>query len=556
MPFLPNHRFLPDADARGAPPFHGRLHIARTPMQVEPALAEPVVLGRDARLFPAITLDFVTDRDLLIPLQRATAVSESEPGALPSYWQVIPQFGRVWCDPRDAGWYRAAFPLMLVNDTENEAHQGLATFLYRDGSATPLHFQFVQQTAPYLLKQHFIACGSAAVRVTALAGDIGGLQRVARGELERRLPCRPWRGLARVVPPGTLDGFGAGLEAHWVVISALVRDGVLYYQESPTPCGNFPYPLEMRFGVRSVMKSVGVPLALLRLAQTFGPAVRELKVGDYVAGLHPKYRHIRFLDAANMATGFGGVGSLNTEPNDIEDGHLGGDYDAWYTGPSHADKLRQIQQSLKPYPWEPGSVVRYRDQDFYLLGAALDGLVKELRGPGGDVWDMLEMEVFQPLGIARMPAVRTRELGARGLTWFNAGLYPTVEELARIALLYQNHGAWQGTQLLHRRLTEDLLSGRGALPKTRAVVAGDTSSDQRGECGLYGMGFHYVPHLRPGADAPRWLPTMRGSGQNEVVLFPGHLVSIRIGKAADLPDAQAHGIAASTLAALERLAAL
>ena len=31
-----------------------------------------------------------------------------------------------------------------------------------------------------------------------------------------------------------------------------------------------------------------------------------------------------------------------------------------------------INAHLKPYPWEPGTVLRYRDQDFHLLGIAID----------------------------------------------------------------------------------------------------------------------------------------------------------------------------------------
>ena len=159
------------------------------------------------------------------------------------------------------------------------------------------------------------------------------------------------------------------------------RDGTLYYQESSTPYGPYPYPLEMRFGVRSVTKSVFAPLALLHLAQFYGPWVLALHVGDYVPGLDPKWRRIRFIDAANMATGFGGTGTTKTHPNDVFDGYLGGDYDAWYTAPSHAEKIRQINLSLHPYPWEPGTVMRYRDQDYYLLGAAIEGFLKSVRGP-------------------------------------------------------------------------------------------------------------------------------------------------------------------------------
>ena len=97
------------------------------------------------------------------------------------------------------------------------------------------------------------------------------------------------------VPPGTLDGFGGPLDPRWMVEAALVKDGILYYQSSPTPYGDYPYPLEMRFGVRSATKSVAAPLSLLRLAQVYGPWVLTLKVGHYVNGLDPKWHRVRFL---------------------------------------------------------------------------------------------------------------------------------------------------------------------------------------------------------------------------------------------------------------------
>ena len=78
----------------------------------------------------------------------------------------------------------------------------------------------------------------------------------------------------------------------------------------------------MRFGVRSVMKSVAVPLSLLHLAEVYGPDVLDLKIGDYVPGLDPKWKRVRFIDAANMATGFGGTGTLETHPNNFFDGYL------------------------------------------------------------------------------------------------------------------------------------------------------------------------------------------------------------------------------------------
>ncbi|MBS0393292.1 MAG: hypothetical protein JSR54_01635 [Proteobacteria bacterium] len=556
-----NAAFAPGSDALAAPAFAGVLRIAQAAMRAEPQLERPVVGGRDARLFPGVSLEFLTIGDVLVPVQRGEMVRETQPVKVPSYWRVIPQFGRIWREPGDAPWSRAAFPLMLVNDTENHAHQGLATFLYRDGEVSQLRFQFVQQTAPYLVRPHFVSWGSTGLSLAPSDAVTAEARRAAAAaELAARLPARPWSDLVRQSPAGALDGFGGPLDPKWIVETALVRDGTLYYGESATPYGPYPYPLEMRFGVRSIMKSVAAPLALLRLAQTYGPYVLNLHVGDYVPGIDAKYRQVRFIDAACMASGFGGTGSVRTHPNDIFDGYLGGNYDDWYTAPSHAEKIRQIVANLRPYPWEPGTVVRYRDQDFYLLGAALDGFVKSVRGPSADVWEMVKSEVLAPIGVAHAPAVRTRESGgADGLAWFNAGYYPTLDDLAKIALLYQNRGASGGVQLLHRGLTETLLAGGAALLKTGDGSVRDgtrTAADLAG--GLYWMGFHYTAYTGQASGRQYLLPTMSGSGENEVVLYPNGMVSIRTAKAAGLPDGVKvnTGDGPQTIRAVDRLAPL
>jgi CubicO group peptidase (beta-lactamase class C family) len=259
-----------------------------------------------------------------------------------------------------------------------------------------------------------------------------------------------------------------------------------------------------------------------------------------------------------MASGFGGTGSLQTHPNDPRDGYLEGDYDAWYTARSHAAKVRQIARNLRPYPWEPGTVVRYRDQDFYLLGVALDRFLKSARGPQADLWDMLASEVLEPIGIAQAPAVRTREAGSRrGVVWLNAGYYPTLDDLGKIALLYQNLGAAGPQQILHRGLTEELLSGRAALAQSGdASRGGEASAAAGAERGsLYNMGFHFTPYLGASSGRRHYLPTMWGAGESEVILYPNALISIRIAKAAYLPAGEAASSSAGpeTIRAVERL---
>jgi CubicO group peptidase (beta-lactamase class C family) len=228
------------------------------------------------------------------------------------------------------------------------------------------------------------------------------------------------------------------------------------------------------------------------------------------------------------------------------------------TAPSHAQKIAEINANLRPYPWEPGTVMRYRDQDFYLLGAAIDGFLKSVRGPEADVWEMLKAEVFKPIGILHAPAVRTREAGGRdGLVWFNAGYYPTLDDLAKIAMLYQALGAQGGHQILHRQLTAGLLAAREAIQKNgdspvtlRPPESGDAGTE------LYKMGFHFRPYVGSGTHQLRYLPMMSGSGENEIILYPNGLISIVMAKAAQLPkEEQAKSDAGpQTVRAVDRVA--
>jgi hypothetical protein len=91
-----NSAFIPEQTAAAAPDFCGVLKIAQTTMQTKPALKHPMQDGRDARLFPGVTLEFFTMDGMLVPVQRGEMVRETAPGKVASYWRVIPQFGRVW----------------------------------------------------------------------------------------------------------------------------------------------------------------------------------------------------------------------------------------------------------------------------------------------------------------------------------------------------------------------------------------------------------------------------------------------------------------------------
>ncbi len=142
-----NAAYLPAADAHTAELFSGTIEIQQSTMDTLPVPDKPLIDGRDARLFPGVRLGFSSMGEVLVPVQLGDMVKESLPAKVPSYWQVIPQFGRVWKEPGDGEWSRAAFPLTLVNDTENHAQQGLATFLYHHGAVTGLAAAMARQCA-------------------------------------------------------------------------------------------------------------------------------------------------------------------------------------------------------------------------------------------------------------------------------------------------------------------------------------------------------------------------------------------------------------------------
>jgi len=202
-------------------------------------------------------------------------------------------------------------------------------------------------------------------------------------------------------------------------------------------------------------------------------------------------------------------------------------------------------------------VMRYRDQDYFLLGLALDGFLKSVRGADADLWDMLMTEVFKPIGIHQAPAVRTREPGGRdGVVWANAGYYPSVDDLAKIALLYQRLGQHNGQQLLHRQLTRDLLAGRNAIvPSGDASMGNEVRDAAKPKEDRYLMGLRMLQYVSSRSNKLHVIPAMHGSGDNRVTLFPNGVISLQMAKAAELPPGEKarSDDETATLRAIERM---
>lgn len=521
---VPNTVFTPTAGARAAhEPFAGVLSVSEAEMRTAPSPLKPrEILGKETEVFPPAELQFATvDGDLVPATQDVIRAGSSGHGR--SFWDLIVQPGKVWSEPGEGAWSRAAFPFALVNSLEGETHNGLATFAYRGREVTNLRFQIVQQTAPYWVSDYFTAAGIA--QASRRSGpDSQAFVKTYRDSLADRMIVGTWAELAAEVGSNRLAGFDAGLPPEQTILAGLDYRGKFYLQFCSSAAGELPWCDRARFGVWSATKALANETALLRLAQKFGPEVFELKIADYVpeAASYPAWRAVRFEDAIDMATGIGN-GSAKREPNNISDGYIDPTYDEWYGARSERDKVKALLAIGRAYPWGPGKVARYRDQDMFVLGVAMDRFLKSREGAKADLWSMLENEVFLPVGIHYAPINRTIEPdGRRGQPLMAFGYYPTIGDMVKIARLYQHGGRRGGMQILYSPRIRALFDARPSIGLPTGI------NTRFGETFYYNAFWMNAYGQRGGCKFQ--YPVMEGWGGNLVALLPNGLTAIRLAK--------------------------
>jgi hypothetical protein len=316
-------------------------------------------------------------------------------------------------------------------------------------------------------------------------------------------------------------GFADALPANQTVLTGIDYHGTFYLHDCDSAGGPLPWCDRARFGVWSVTKAFLNEVALLRLAQKFGPDVFASKIVDYVPAVraYPAWAKVTFADCINMATGMGN-GSTKRDPNDIGDGFLDPTYYDWYNAKSQEDKVSAVLRTSRVYPWGPGQVARYRDQDMYILGVAMDGYLKAKEGPSSSLWSMLRREVYEPIGIFYATTSRTLESSGDGIPLMGFGVYATIGELVKVARLYHAGGRWRGQQILYAPRIAELSAGTAP----RGLPTGDH--------GPFGETTYFNAFWQIRYDATEgcklYIPEMLGWGSNLVALYPGGLTAIRM----------------------------
>lgn len=507
---LQNDYFMP---FKGAGPalhkFSGKLSISSTKMSHKILWA-----GEKVGTFPAFKAKFFSYNDHLVPLERNMLLKGED-----STWNIILAPGRIWTEPDDKVYSRASFPFTLVPSGHNfsQTHNGIATFLFNDKQVSALRFQIVQEAAP---EEKFDAWGQAEMKYlpSKLQDQIVLTQQYAK-ELKDQTPIREWSELEQTYDPEMLEKIDETKNQKNITLSGLIIDDVVYARPCQTRWGDYPYCGQMRHGVYSISKSLGAMLSMLRLAQKYGDEVFDLKIKDYIdiESNHDGWSNVTFGNILNMAAGIGNVEPRKVSRYVEEDSSALGR--RFFKALTTKEKLKLIG-AFGNYPWEPGEVFRYRTSDTFVLAVAMDRYIKSKEGPKADLWSLLTHEVFQPIGIAHMPVLRSKELkGERGIPLLGGGMLPNLDEVAKLVKLLRNGGKHQGEQLLSaKKLYEAFGKAKASgLPTGWQLTHGET---------YYNMSLWLHPY-RSKNGCLLTIPAMSGHGGNYLILMPNGITAFR-----------------------------
>ncbi|MEM7425128.1 MAG: ABC transporter permease subunit [Pseudomonadota bacterium] len=463
--------------------------------------------------FPAFSFRLFEHEGQLVPVERNIFLPRDSKGM-----RVILSPGRVWSEATDGDWSRAALPFTLVHRRGSASFSGVATFAYNASSVSRLRVQLAQEQIPWSGK--FDAWGQTDFSVVRKPlPDIDQLRKAFVRIAEQRLDVRPWVDLQAKFWR-SLEIFDGEHGRDDITVSGLMVDDVVYVRRCRTRAGPYPFCRQMRNAVYSVSKSVGAAAALLRLAEKYGPSVLHERIVDYapIPTNHDGWRDVRFIHALDMTTGIGNKVPVRTAGYvDVDNTAMA--YSVW-NARTVDDKLRQVGRFAN-YPWSPGEVFRYRTSDTDLLAVAMDRYLKTREGPDARLWDMMNDEVYGPLGIESFPVRHTEEPDRRERAPGLGGtMLGTFEDVLKVARLFQNHGAHQGRQILHRDLTERAVS----TDMSRGTPTGWVYED--GTTSTYSMSFWLMPFTGRGGCRHR-IPAMAGVGGNYVILMPNKVIGFR-----------------------------
>lgn len=502
--------FAPPADATApTQTFEGTLKLSGK-VQTRTILTVPGFLSAAqlaaSRTFPTdFDYEFAQNEDVLLPVRRGYIVTDHP------LWDFVLQPGRVWNEPGDGGFTRAALPFELIQKFMNCTHYGVLSFLFKaDGEISHVAMQVSSETCGYH-KFDMWALFTASYRPHPVADKAAVIAQHEQA-VRARLPTRPIAQLAKDysgADPARLAIGDSGSRA----LYGLAFHGVNYVSDCPTRHGDYPYCAELAFPSYSTAKTAVAALALMAMEQVH-PGTGKRRVPDFAPAegcRDPSWDGVTLRDLLDMASGHYDSADYMAD----EDAPKVQGFFYAVTEP----RMAAFSCSAYPRRSAPGTTWVYHTSDTFLLGDELTRYFRSLPGErDADVFrDVVVAKIYAPLDLSAVARVSRRTPDAAAQPFFGYGLQFTRDDIVRLAtFIASGDGKLDGRQVLDPKLLDLALQ---KVDGQRGLVV-QAFPDFR-----YQLGF-WARNVAPlvGCARPEWVPFMSGHGGISVVMYPNGVV--------------------------------
>ena len=452
---------------------------------------------------PEFDFKFIQMEEYLIPLKRGLSIVDQ------SRYDVILEPGCIWMEEDDQGFSRASLPFALVFKGDNALLNGTLTFLFDGEKVSKVWYQVTQETTTKT-RANLWGLLDAAYHPERIR-EADKVRDAFREELALRIPTQPIENLVEEYPGVDLSAFGSGVTSEHMAWYGVVVDGVNYLGGCQTRAGTYPYCEWMRQPSYSVAKSTFPALALMRLAQVYGPDVTDLLIRDYVpeaAESIGNWDQVTFNNAIDMATG-------NYESSQFMVDDNGQKMYEFFGSSLYKDRI--FQAFNWPNKAQPGTTWVYRTSDTFIVTRAMQNYLQSQTDGEDDIFNFIVDQVYRPLGLGpgAFTSKRTSDNNWQGQSEGGYGLWWIPDDIAKLGtFLLLDGGKINGEQILHPGLLSATMQQD---PADRGMRIGpDRYYNNAFWAQRYGG--------EQGFDCEFWTVDWQGISGNVVVLMPNGII--------------------------------